>query len=297
MPSYISHAIHAEELYKKINNEKMYKEEIELNRLRGYSIAYDYAFLSRGVDNHNNSARDYLLYIIRYIKDNHLEKNKDVLAYLYGHVAHFYLDALAHPLIYYIERGCMPSSFLPSHFMVEGYLNSYLAEKVLNKDIMDVNASYFNDINLNEPFVREMIFNSYQKVYNKKNVMTSFYMVHDFFNIIESLYKNIFKTMEVAKGITNFDFFLKRNSLTLDEMANSNHDEWLNPVTGKIHRESFLDLFNKSIEYSLETIKDINNYLYNDNDFSILEREIPDISLDTGVLKSRGIKMLYKRKH
>ena len=296
MPSYISHAIHSEELYKELKNEKLLEENIKLYRLRGYSIAYDYAHLVPGVDNHNNSAKDYLLYLIRYIKDNHLQTDTDIMAYLYGHISHFFFDAFAHPLIYYIEKGCMPTSIISSHFMVEGYMNSYLSENVLNKDIMDVKASYFNDINLNNPEVKKIIRDSYKKVYNKSHVMTSFHSVHDFFNLIENIYKNTFKTMEVARNLTKFDFFLKRNKLSLSEMTNEDHNDWLNPVTGKLHNESFLDLFYQSIDSSLEAINEINNYLYNDMDFSNVEKVIPDVSLDTGLPKKYGVKMLYKRR-
>ena len=296
MPSYISHAIHSEELYKELDKADLLKENIKVYRLRGYSIAYDYAYLVRGVDNHNNSAKDYLLYLVHYIKENHLQGNADVMAYLYGHVSHFFFDAFAHPLIYYIEKGCMPSSFLSSHFMVEGYLNSYLSENVLNKDIMDVKAGYFNDINLSLPDIRNIIYDSYKKIYNKKHVMSSFVAVHDFFNLIETLYKNTFKTMDFASNLTKFDFFLKKNRLSTSEMANEDHNDWLNPVTGKLHNESFLDLFYQSIDSSLEAINEINNYLYNDMDFSNVEKVIPDVSLDTGLPKKYGVKMLYKRR-
>ena len=296
MPSYISHAIHSEELYKELNKEDLLKEDIKLNRLRGYSIAYDYAYLVPKMDNHNNSAKDYLLYLVNYIKENNLQGNTDAMAYLYGHISHFYFDAYTHPLIYYIEKGCMPTSFLPSHFMVEGYLNSYLSQNVLNKDIMDVKAGYFSDVNLFDPEIKKIILKSYKKVYNKNNVMLSFIMVHDFFNLIESLYKDTFKTMEFAKNLTKFDFFLKRNKLSLSEMANDEHNDWLNPVTGKLHNESFLELFYQSIDSSLEAIDEINNYLYNNGDFDNVIKVIPDLSLETGLPKSKGLKMLYKRR-
>ena len=296
MPSYISHAIHSEELYKELNKENLLKEDIKLNRLRGYSIAYDYAYLVPKMDNHNNSAKDYLLYLVNYIKENNLQENTDAMAYLYGHISHFYFDAYTHPLIYYIEKGCMPTSFLPSHFMVEGYLNSYLSQNVLNKDIMDVKAGYFSDVNLFDPEIKELILKSYKKVYNKNNVMLSFIMVHDFFNLIESLYKDTFKTMEFAKNLTKFDFFLKRNKLSLSEMANDEHNDWLNPVTGKLHNESFLELFYQSIDSSLEAIDEINKYLYNNGDFDNVIKVIPDLSLETGLPKSKGLKMLYKRR-
>ena len=67
MPSYISHAIHGEKLFDELNNEKLLKEDVEVSKLKGYTIAYDYAYLVKGLDNHNNSAKDYLLFIIRYL--------------------------------------------------------------------------------------------------------------------------------------------------------------------------------------------------------------------------------------
>ena len=63
-----------------------------------------------------------------------------------------------------------------------------------------------------------------------------------------------------------------------------------------MHTDSMLDLFDKSIIRSVDTINDINAYLYNDKDFSYIERIIPDVSLDTGVDRKKGFKMLYKRK-
>ena len=79
-------------------------------------------------------------------------------------------------------------------------------------------------------------------------------------------------------------------------MANEDHNDWLNPVTGKIHNESFLELFYQSLDSSIETINEINNYLYNDKDFDNVEKVIPDISLETGLPKKMGFKMLYKRR-
>ena len=296
MPSYISHAIHGEKLFEKMNSENLLKEDVELSKLKAYTIAYDYAYLVKGLDNHNYSAKDYLLYIIRYIKINHLESNISVLAYLYGHVAHFFLDAYAHPLIYYIEKGCMPSSFISSHFMVEGYLNTYLSERVLGKDILDVHANYFNDANLNNKDIRELISSSYLMIYGKNNVITSFKLVKKFFTSIEVLYKDIFRSKKMVNDLTQFKVFLTKNKITLPEIANEDHGAWYNPVTGKMHTDSFLDLFYKSVDKSLDTINDINRYFYGNESFDKLERIIPDISLDTGVSRKRGLLMKYKRK-
>lgn len=296
MPSYISHAIHGEKLFDELNNEKLLKEDVEVSKLKGYTIAYDYAYLVKGLDNHNNSAKDYLLFIIRYIKENHLQSNVSVMAYLYGHVAHFYFDSYAHPLIYYLEKGCKQSCFLTSHFMIEGYLNTYLTEKVLNKDILDINGKYFDDIDIDKKEVKELIYVSYKMVYGKNNVMSSFKLVHRFFDLIETLYKDVFRSKKLVSDVTKFPLFLRKNNLTLEEIANEDNFPWFNPVTGKMHTDSMLDLFDKSIIRSVDTINDINAYLYNDKDFSYIERIIPDVSLDTGVDRKKGFKMLYKRK-
>ena len=105
-----------------------------------------------------------------------------------------------------------------------------------------------------------------------------------------------FKTMEVARNLTKFDFFLKRNKLSLSEMTNEDHNDWLNPVTGNLHNESFLELFYQSLDRSLEAINEINKYLYDDKDFINVEMVIPDLSLDTGLPRNYGVKMLYKRR-
>ena len=39
--------------------------------------------------------------IICYIKDNHLENDSSLLAYLYGSICHYILDKKCHPYIYY----------------------------------------------------------------------------------------------------------------------------------------------------------------------------------------------------
>jgi hypothetical protein len=71
---------------------------------------------------------------------------------------------------------------------------------------------------------------------------------------------------------------------------------WLNPETGEEYHDSFDDLWEKSIDLSLETIEDINGYLYQDKELesSILEN---DISYNTGLPCSKGQSFQYIKKY
>ena len=100
MPSYVSHAIMAEELHNrlKINGIKTIKSSIKLS-----SLIPDLA--SKKANNHNSNTEDYILFLIKYIKDNKLFNNSEVLSMLYGIISHYYLDTYTHPFIYILYKG------------------------------------------------------------------------------------------------------------------------------------------------------------------------------------------------
>ena len=50
---------------------------------------------------HKTKTRDFFLTTIKYIYDNKLSNNSEVMAYLYGYICHYYLDLYTHPFIYY----------------------------------------------------------------------------------------------------------------------------------------------------------------------------------------------------
>jgi hypothetical protein len=60
--------------------------------------------------------------MISYIKQNNLVDNKHIMALLYGHIAHYFLDTQTHPFIYYLEIESHTVGPIPNHDLVEGYL-------------------------------------------------------------------------------------------------------------------------------------------------------------------------------
>ena len=151
MPAYISHAIMGEQLYNEATQEHLISRiPINIEELKGYSLGADLAYLSKQIkkDPHDYCTKDFFINIIKYIKDNNLTENSQVIALLYGHIAHYFLDINTHPLIYYIECGCKKIGNISNHNLIEGYLNAYLSKIILGKNLMEIKSNYFNQIDL-----------------------------------------------------------------------------------------------------------------------------------------------------
>ena len=147
MPAYISHAIMMENLYSNYYNDNtLFKIPLNINDLKTYSLGTDLSSISKTLKSnpHKNNTQVFFLFIINYIKANKLVNDSNVMSLLYGHIAHYFFDVSTHPFIYYIEKSYPNCSIISNHHLVEAYLDSYLSSKILKKDIMMINSSYFN---------------------------------------------------------------------------------------------------------------------------------------------------------
>ena len=299
MPSYISHAIMGEQLYNELNKDgNIFKTDISKEEVRGYSLGADLAYPSPKLkkDPQNFYTRDFFINIIEYIKENKLTENKHVLSLLYGHIAHYFLDINTHPLIYYIECGCQKVGLISNHNLVEGYLNSYLANKILGKNIMDIKSNYFNQVELSNKETTKLLNTIYGKIYGDPKIINTYKTVINIFSIIENILKSGSLSPENLIQLSNFKRFLEKNELTPEEITNTTNSTYTNPVTGEKHNESFIELYDRSIDMSLDAIKRVNNCLYSSSPISSLDKVFTDLSYDTGVNCSLGKKMTYVRK-
>ena len=299
MPSYISHAIMGEELYHTAIIENLITRiPINKEEVKGYSLGPDPAYLSPIIkkDPQNYRTREFFKYIIQYIKENNLIENSHTLALLYGHIAHYFLDINTHPLIYYIECGCQKVGLISNHNLVEGYLNSYLVNKKLGKNIMEIKPEYFNQIDFKNKETSILLNTIYGKMYGDPRIINTYQMVVNLFSILENILKSGMITYENLIQLSNFKKFIERNNLTLEELTNESNDTYTNPVTGEKHNESFIELYDKSIEMSLDAIEKVNSCLYQDKSIDTLDQIFTDLSYDTGVKCSLGKKMSFVRK-
>lgn len=299
MPSYISHAIMGEQLYNEANKENLFSRMyINKDEMKGYSLGPDPAYLSPIIkkDPHNYHTREFFESVIKYIKDNNLIENNHIMTLLYGHIAHYFLDINTHPLIYYIECGCQKVGSISNHNLVEGYINSYLANKKLGKNIMEIKPEYFNQIDFKNKETSILLNTIYEKMYGDPRIINTYQMVINLFSMLENILKSGMFTYDNLIQISQFNVFLERNNLTTNEITNESNDTYTNPVTGEKHNESFIELYDKSIEMSLDAIEKVNKCLYGDNSISTLDNIFTDLSYDTGVKCSLGKKMSYVRK-
>ena len=299
MPSYISHAIMGEQLYNELNRDgNIFKTDISKEEVRGYSLGADLAYPSPKLkkDPQNFYTRDFFINIIEYIKENKLTENKHAISLLYGHIAHYFLDINTHPLIYYIEQGCQKVGLISNHDLVEGYLNSYLTNKILGKNIMDIKSNYFNQVELSNKETTKLLNTIYGKIYGDPKIINTYKTVINIFSMIENILKSGGLSAENLIQLSSFKRFLEKNELTKEEITNTSNATYTNPVTGEKHNESFIELYDRSIDMSLDAIKRVNNCLYSSTPISSLDKVFTDLSYDTGVNCSLGKKMTYVRK-
>ncbi len=297
MPSYISHAIMADDIYhKNYSDNKIFKVPIDCKDLKTFALGSDLASISKRLKSnpHMYHTQEFFLSMVNYIRYNNLIDNKEVMALLYGHVMHYFFDICAHPFIYYIESGCKDINQIPSHFLVETYLDSYLVDKVLHNDIKNINEKYFNQANLFNRKISELLNKVYGDIYGDRKIILTYRKTLIIFSLIEHftkivLHRNIQK-------ISSFDKFMKANNLTYEDLSNEQKHFFFSPFDGSYSCKSFLGMYYSAIDMTLEAIDSINKVLYENDDIENLKKIFTNLSYDTGLPPEKGHKILFLKK-
>ena len=295
MAAYINHAQMASDTYNKIEKEHILKTEIDSKIMTTFSHGIDlsgYDYLT-----HNTKTQEFLLNFFNEIKTGKQIENASIMAMLYGHICHYFLDTIIHPYVYYIERGTkqVGGQFISGHLLVESYLSSYIVKKRLNKEIMDVPiGNYFT---LLPKECKEMLNAIYLQTYQKQNIAKNYQKFIKIILFCENVLKNTpLKDQTLCETVVRFRKYLEENQLTLEEIANENHQIWLHPVTGEQFSTSVLDLYFESIEKAAEAIEQVNNYLYGNRSLDFVKNYFPNISYDTGINLENDQEMRFCRK-
>lgn len=300
MPAYISHAIMADKLHQNHKNDsRIFKNDIDVEELKTYSLGADLASISRRLkyNPHKKYTKDFFLRMICYIKRNRLMNNRHVMALLYGHMAHYYLDICVHPFVYYLSHNATNHNLIPSHQIIEGYLDDYLATNILNRNIMDLDSHYFNKADLDNMMIKEVLNDVYSHIYGDNDIVKSYKDTVKIFTYIETLLKSPMMNRELLIKLTRLREFLKINHLSEKDLVNSEHNEYFNPVTGLKDNKNIEEMFDKAMNLTLEAIMETNKYLYGSYNSSIIRKIFNDLSYDTGAPCYLGDKMVYVKKY
>lgn len=292
MPSYKTHSIHGELILPSID------KEIEINKddIKTFCIgpdtmiATDYKLFDY---QHSNKIKEYFITLLKLVKQNKLQDNSEVMAFVYGQIDHYILDTIIHPYIYYITENLPKSNVILPHSLIEMWIDDYILKKF---NITEKN--YYHKLKIDSQELKVLINTLYHKVYNKSLV----YLKYKYGMLLINMFdlKIRINSIKVAPYLTKIlnigDIVYNEKLAHIEPYLNIDNNIWYNPETGEKSDESFDELWKKSIEVSLETIDDVNKYLYFDkriNNSYILN----DISYNTGLPCTKGQSFQYVKKY
>ncbi len=292
MPSYKTHAIHGEIILPKI----ILRTNINIEDLKSFCmgpdalIATDYKLFEL---QHIKDTRAYFKTLIKLIKKERLQDNSEVMAFLYGQVDHFILDLIMHPLIYYMTEGMPKNHLMNPHGIVENLIDDYVVWKFDKND--DI---YYHKNGISDRKLVKLINDAYKKVYHRDNISLKYSLGMNLINIYDSLIRRdkIFLAKAIMKLINLGDISYHNNYKVALPYLNLEHKLWLNPETGEESYESFDNLWEKACGIALETIQDVNMYLYQDKNIKnpIIN---DDLSFNTGLPCEEGQRKRFFKKY
>ena len=243
MPAYMSHIIMAKDIYDKIDNKK-----VDLDYMLTFSLGGDLCRFSKCRRlSHKIKMEEFIDNIWKYIKDNDLSSDGRYMGFLYGHICHYYMDMVCHPLIRKIDKISIRTR-MKSHTLIEGYINSYLVEYKYNRDISDINTKDMFKGSVIK--LSKMIDYVYNDTYGIKYLSVSYYITKIMYSNIKWLF--IIFGKRLLRKISSFDKYISINKDI--DIVNSNKSIYYKDYLGNEINDSFIDLYNKSIELSIDRI-------------------------------------------
>ncbi|MBQ9854278.1 MAG: hypothetical protein IJO57_04525 [Bacilli bacterium] len=226
MPAYISHLKMAQDVSENFNN-------IDNEYMITFSLGGDLAKYSKcRVLSHKVKQDEFIINMCDYIKNNNLLDNKYLLGALYGHICHYVMDEIVHPLIREIDKKSTKVN-IKSHTLIEAYFDNYLLEKYNLKEQKLLTGKVRK--------IEKMIDYAYLKTYGIKNVSRSYKITKLLYSKIHLI--RIFKVDIILSKLFNYRKFIKINKDNLDI-------------------NEFDSQYKLSINEAINYIKNINIYLY-----------------------------------
>ena len=323
MPSSMTHNYFMQDIYNKLDNniKKSFNIEDAKTFAQGPDIFYFYNmcfgkksknYRKMGNYMHKHNVNLYFKNMISYIKDNNLINNKQCISFLYGTIAHFVLDSVVHPFVFY-KTGVFikgkPHTYKYSglHQEMEYYLDAYMIfqnEKIEAKDFrmykyMLNNNKLSNDtLNLIGNVIKETYnYDNMDKIYEKCiKDMKRFYKFfnYDHYGIKKSIYA-IVDIITPKRFIRKkkFSFYLTHNSKK--HYLNTEKSEWNHPLDiYETYNYSFIELYVIAIEKAINIINEVNNILNKDRTYNKkIENIFNNLSYTTGKNCENNSSMKY----
>lgn len=314
MPQLITHHIFGMDVLKKLNNSITKNFDAEKDIYEMFCQSFDnflyymnfnpfkckkVRFISK--KGHRSNVKKYFVNIINNIKKLGLENDEQALAYLYGSINHYVLDSTCHPFIFYKTgyynkkkkketkkyiglHGDMESN-IDAFFYINRYKKSYHKVNVTKEFIPKVKFTNNLKLIMDETFINT--FNEknaskyYINSYNSSRILYRLF-INDKFGLKKFIFKihdkiNIFKPNKFQYYTT----YIKQPNL---KYLNIEHKKWCYPSDKTIvSNESFIDLYNKAIDRSVNLITLAHDVINNKKDIKEFKKEIGNLSYTRGL--------------
>ena len=239
----------ARDVYKRINN-----KNINLDYMITYSLGGDLSKYSKCRYNTHHKDKDkFIYYMADYIKDNNLIYDKELMGVLYGHICHYVMDDIIHPLVRKVDNECIKNK--KNHTLIEEYYDTYLVELSCKID----KRKYLCDNKLSGKInnkVKKLLNYAYTNVYNTNNI----FLYYRFNLLLYRILRNMYLLFDIDK-ISGLNIFKKNNSSI--DLYNDDNKIIYNDYLGYKSCDSLLELYDYSIEIACLYIEEINKYLTN----------------------------------
>ncbi len=300
MPSIVTHHLFAKDCLKKTNIEV--DNDIYFIFAQSFDNLFYYKFftpfLGKKIRRLGNRAQrekinDYFLNILIYIKNNNLQNNKEINAYLMGSICHYALDTTCHPYIIY-NSGItnIDKKYRGGHEKMEVMIDAILYEKKTHQKLKDANLSNtllplkkfsselknIIDTTFQKTFAIENIGTIYEKSYKTGHFILK-YFVTDHTGIKKKMYqiKDYFSQGKMYQ-------YLSFHINSLDKtVLNEERKTWYYPTDNTIKRnDSFTMLYTKAIKMASNLMEISQLYLKNKISIEIVAKEFKNLSYSTG---------------
>ena len=244
MPAYISHTVMAQDVFDNIEN-----RNVNIDYMLTYSLGGDLAKFSKcNRTCHKEKMEEFIDNMWLYIKENDLISNGMYMGVLYGHICHYYMDSVCHPLVRKVDKLSTYVGF-KSHTLIETYIDSYLLKFKYDIDISKYDTRKLFRGSIFK--VYKLIDYAYVKTYGVKRVSYSYFITKILYSKIRLLF--IIFGKELLKKLFKFNKYMSVNRDI--DILNENKKIEYTDYLGNNSCDSFMELYNKSINLAVNRIK------------------------------------------
>lgn len=259
---------------------------------------------------HTNKTREFFINLVNYIKYNNYYQIPDVMAYLYGFIAHYVLDSTIHPYVFYKTGEWKKTDketykYRGLHHNMEVFLDNYLISK---REQEKVHSFKFYDYCFEfKPFSKELeevIDYAFKETFGI-NEMSNFYKqaLKDMHFALKyfrydkiGVKRMVYTTCEAITSKSFFPFSVISYHISTDDKKNYlnlDKQEWCHPcLKREKHTDSFDELYDKSLQEALDIIKKVNAYI-KDTKKVDLTKVFKNLSYKTGKDCTKDYELKY----